>query len=209
VHGPPAESSRHTATGTDVSLTEPFRTVLTTKPCITFNQPDYENAFEGHFSGGRITRIDGDHVLFSTGDHGWVGVRGYPAVSQDDASTLGKILFVTVSTNQVAIFAKGIRNPQGLTIDSKGRIWETEQGPRGGDELNLIVKGQDYGWPESTYGTDYGPRPWPLNSEQGAHHGHPAAIRLESLDCRVNLVEVTGQRVSTLEGDLLVASLAG
>jgi cytochrome c2 len=199
-----------TATGTDVSLTEPFRTVLTTKPCITFNHPGYENAFEGHFSGGRIRRIDGDHVLFSTGDHGWVGVRGYPAVSQDDASTLGKILFVTVSTNQVAIFAKGIRNPQGLTIDSKGRIWETEQGPRGGDELNLIVRGQDYGWPENTYGTDYGPRPWPLNPEQGTHRtGVPPQFAWSPSIAVSNLVEVTANEFPLWKGDLLVASLAG
>jgi hypothetical protein len=163
---------------------EPFRTVLTTKPCITFNPPPAENVFAGHFSGGRIARIDADQVLFSTGDHGWTGIGGYPAVSQDDDSTLGKVLLVNLRTHAVENFAKGIRNPQGLTIDSKQRIWETEQGPRGGDELNLLARGQNYGWPESTYGTDYGPLPWPLNHEQGRHEDRrPAAVRLEPVDC--------------------------
>jgi len=199
-----------TATGTDIRLTEPFRTVLTTTPCITFNLPGYANAFEGHFSGGRITRVDRDHVLFSTGDHGWSGVRGYPAVSQDDGSTLGKILLVNLSTNEVVVFAKGLRNPEGLTIDTKGRIWETEQGPRGGDELNLIAKGQNYGWPDSTFGTDYGPLPWPLNSEQGKHAtGVPPQFAWSPSIAASNLVEVTGNEFPLWKGDLLVASLAG
>src|SRR5712671_1607214 len=115
--------------GTDITLSEPFRTIMTTKPCITFNHPEYEFAFEGHFSGGRIARLGGDQVLFTTGDHGWVGLRGYPAVSQDDSSTLGKVLLINIATKDVSIYAKGIRNPQGLAIDSTGRVWETEQGP--------------------------------------------------------------------------------
>jgi cytochrome c2 len=189
---------------------EPFRTVLTTQPCITFYPPSYENVFEGHFSGGRIARVDRDHVLFSTGDHGWVGVRGYPAVSQEDDSTLGKVLLVNLSTNAVEIFAKGVRNPQGLTVDSSGRIWETEQGPRGGDELNLVTRGQDYGWPESTYGTDYGPLPWPLNREQGRHGtGVPPQFSWTPSIAAANLVEVTGPEFPLWRGDLLVASLGG
>lgn len=192
------------------SLSEPFRTVLTTRPCITFNPPPYENVFDGHFSGGRIARVDRDHVLFSTGDHGWTGVRGYPAVSQEDTATLGKVLFVNTRTNAVEIFAKGVRNPQGLTIDSQGRIWETEQGPRGGDELNLIARGQNYGWPDSTYGTDYGPLPWPLNREQGRHEvGVPPQFAWSPSIAASNLMEVTGPEFPLWRGDLLVASLLG
>ena len=200
-----------TATGTDVSLTEPFRTVLATKPCITFNLPEHENVFEGHFSGGRIARLDAHQVLFSTGDHGWVGLRGYPAVSQDDGSTLGKILLANLSTNEVSVFAKGVRNPEGLTIDSKGRIWETENGPRGGDELNLIIKGQNYGWPQSTYGTNYGPQPWPLNAaEQGRHStGIPPQFAWNPSIAPSQLIEVTGNEFPLWKGDLLVASLGG
>jgi cytochrome c2 len=193
-----------------LTLAEPFRTVLTTKPCITFNLAAFENAFEGHFSGGRIARLDRDHVLFSTGDHGWAGVLGHPAVSQQDDSTLGKVLFVNVRTNEVEIFAKGVRNPQGLTVDSKGRIWETEQGPRGGDELNLITRGQNYGWPENTYGTDYGPLPWPLNHEQGRHDtGVPPLFAWSPSIAASNVIEATGPEFPLWRGDLLVASLRG
>ena len=54
------------------------------------------------------------------------------------------------------IYSYGHRNPQGLVVDAAaGRIWMHEHGPRGGDELNLIVPGRNYGWPAITYGVDY------------------------------------------------------
>lgn len=54
------------------------------------------------------------------------------------------------------IYASGFRNPQGLVFDPyTNELWETEFGPRGGDELNLVKPGKDYGWPEITYGIEY------------------------------------------------------
>ena len=49
----------------------------------------------------------------------------------------------------------GHRTPQGLTFAPDGRLWEVEHGPRGGDELNLIEKGKNYGWPVIVHGIDY------------------------------------------------------
>jgi len=55
-----------------------------------------------------------------------------------------------------SIYSYGVRNPQGLAVHPvTGRVWETEHGPMGGDELNLIAPGRNYGWPEVTYGLDY------------------------------------------------------
>jgi glucose/arabinose dehydrogenase len=54
------------------------------------------------------------------------------------------------------IWSFGHRNIQGMTRDAAGRVWATEHGPRGGDELNLIEGGQNYGWPVQSYGADYG-----------------------------------------------------
>ncbi|MDO6413626.1 PQQ-dependent sugar dehydrogenase [Sphingomonas sp. BIUV-7] len=59
------------------------------------------------------------------------------------------------------IWASGIRTPYGLTFDKKGRLWELEHGPRGGDELNLIEQGKNYGWPLVSYGMNYGGTPIP------------------------------------------------
>ena len=58
----------------------------------------------------------------------------------------------------------GHRNPYGLTFDASGRLWETEMGPRGGDELNLIVKGANYGWPLVSEGKNYDGNPIPPHS---------------------------------------------
>ena len=196
--------------GKSWSVSKPFETVFIATPCITFYHPGYEFAFEGHFSGGRIARLPHGEVLFSTGDHGWRGLRGYPPVSSDDTSTLGKILSIDVASKAVQIYAKGVRNPQGLHLDSKGRLWETEHGPRGGDELNLIVRGQDYGWPFSTYGTDYGPRPWPHSATQGEYGAgvRPQYSWAPSIGVS-SLIEVRGEEFALWKGDLLVLSLTG
>jgi glucose/arabinose dehydrogenase len=54
------------------------------------------------------------------------------------------------------IWAYGVRNPQGLAFDpATGKLWEQEHGPRGGDEVNIIEKGRNYGWPVIGYGIDY------------------------------------------------------
>jgi aldose sugar dehydrogenase len=195
--------------GAVISLAAPFRKVMSTAPCISFAGPAAPDAFAGWSSGGRILSMGNGEVLFSTGDHNWAGVRGYPALAQDEASTLGKILRVNTTTNQVRPFAKGVRNPQGLARDSKGRIWDTEHGPRGGDELNLIVEGGNYGWPNATLGTDYGPLPWPLNPAQGRHDsGTPPVFAWEPSIGVSNLMEVTGDEFPLWRGDLLVLSLA-
>ena len=74
--------------------------------------------------------------------------------AQDLSSNLGKIIFIDLSTFEPTIFSKGHRNPQGLFNDN-GIIISTEHGPRGGDEINIIDKGNNYGWPLSSYGEPY------------------------------------------------------
>lgn len=58
-------------------------------------------------------------------------------------------------------WASGFRNPYGLAFDDQGRLWETEMGPKGGDELNLIERGANYGWPVVSYGDNYDGKPIP------------------------------------------------
>ena len=74
--------------------------------------------------------------------------------AQDDNSSFGKILFIDLETSNYIIFSKGHRNPQGLTIE-KNFILSTEHGPKGGDEINLIQFGKNYGWPIASYGEPY------------------------------------------------------
>ncbi len=72
-------------------------------------------------------------------------------LAQDNNSLIGKILFIELETSNYIIFSKGHRNPQGLTTVNN-LILSAEHGPTGGDEINLIQFGQNYGWPISSYG---------------------------------------------------------
>ena len=64
--------------------------------------------------------------------------------------------FVHTTGARPEIWAYGVRNPVGLAVDPRtGALWEHEHGPRGGDEVNIIEKGRNYGWPVIGYGIDY------------------------------------------------------
>ena len=100
------------------------------------------------------------------------------------ATDLGKLIEINIKTGVARHFAIGLRNPQGLAIGRDGRIWETEHGPQGGDEVNLMVEARNYGWPIVTYGMTYGypPKNWPFNPTPGAHDKvHAAALRIRTI----------------------------
>src|SRR6185503_2669511 len=113
--------------------------------------------------GSRIAIDPKDGNLFvsigdrSTGDP-------IPLQAQDRNTYLGKIVHITPegkaapgnpSLGLPEIWAMAHRTPQGLTFAPDGRLWETEHGPRGGDELNLIERGKNYGWPVIVHGINY------------------------------------------------------
>jgi cytochrome c2 len=116
---------------------------------------------------------------------------------------------VDVTDGAASIYSLGHRNPQGIVRTSAGLVWSTEHGAKGGDELNLIARGTNYGWPHVTLGADYEQFKWPLSSTQGRHDGYtaPHFAWLPSVGIS-NLVEVRSDRFATWRGDLLVASLA-
>jgi len=73
-------------------------------------------------------------------------------------------------------FARGFRNPQGMFVDRTGLVWATEHGPEGGDELNVVGQGDHLGWPQATYGTDYGDKSWALDMSAGRHENFKKPI---------------------------------
>ena len=102
--------------------------------------------------------IDNDDLYFSVGysekntkDNG----RDVPA-SQNTKSNLGKIFKYHIPTKKIQMVSLGHRNVQGIAKANNGDILATEQGPQGGDEINLIRSDLNYGWPFHTYGTNYG-----------------------------------------------------
>ena len=64
--------------------------------------------------------------------------------------------FVSTAGALPEIYSYGHRNPQGMVMDTRGQLWAHEHGPQGGDELNLVQAGKNYGWPSITYGENYG-----------------------------------------------------
>ncbi|MGA7303524.1 MAG: PQQ-dependent sugar dehydrogenase, partial [Rhodothermales bacterium] len=157
-------------------------------------------------SGGRMV-VDGDGSLLVTiGDHLLDGFR-YPNAPSDTTSSYGKVIRINLASLQSEIFTTGNRNPQGLTIDAGGNVWETEHGPRGGDELNLLRQGVDYGWPAVTYGVDYGSYSWPLNANQGRHDGYEKPVFAWAPSIATsNLIQIH-DTPSQWDGDLLVSGL--
>lgn len=126
------------------------------------------NSKKGQHWGSRIVFDQEGHVFFGVGD------RGNREVNPQDLSRDGgKIYrlnldgsipednpFVNEPGAKKAIFSYGHRNPQGMTIHPQtGDLWENEHGPQGGDEINIIKSGVNYGWPEITYGINYSGTP--------------------------------------------------
>lgn len=118
-----------------------------------------------HF-GSRLVFDKNGNLFVSAGERSILEGR---AQAQKLEAGLGKVFHITTSGKPVAgnpfmnksgarpeIYSYGHRNPQGLDINpATGDLWEVEFGPRGGDEVNLIRPGKDYGWPIITYGIEY------------------------------------------------------
>ena len=106
-----------------------------------------------------------------------------------------------------SVWSYGQRNPQGLDMDpSTGLLWETEHGPRGGDEVNVVRPGVNYGWPEITYGMNYNGTPMTDETaregmEQPKHYWVPSIAV-----CGIDFYE--GNKFSEWTGDLLVSGMA-
>jgi hypothetical protein len=134
-----------------------FKRLFSPKECIhSINNVD--KIFNAHQSGGRIISFDDSNILLSIGDY---RSRHF---AQDKDSINGKIIKININNSNYKIISMGHRNPQGLYFDKeRNLILETEHGPLGGDEINLIEvdkineqKIQNYGWAIASAGEHYG-----------------------------------------------------
>jgi glucose/arabinose dehydrogenase len=122
------------------------------------------NTTKGQHFGSRILFDNQGYLYFSAGERGNHFVNPQDITRDngkiyrlnDDGSIPKDNPFVGKENAKTAIYSYGHRNPQGLAIHPKtGAIWEHEHGPQGGDEINIIKKAANYGWPVVTYGIDY------------------------------------------------------
>ncbi|RYD94463.1 MAG: PQQ-dependent sugar dehydrogenase, partial [Sphingomonadales bacterium] len=107
-----------------------------------------------------------------------MGERQKFTPAQEPDGVLGKIVRLTADGKSAsgnplagkgfdpAVWSYGHRNPLGLAFDSQGRLWDAEMGPKGGDEVNLILPGRNYGWPIVSNGNHYDGRPIPDHPER-------------------------------------------
>jgi glucose/arabinose dehydrogenase len=122
------------------------------------------NSEKGQHFGCRIAFDDDNHLYFSIGDRGDNQINPQDITKDggkvyrlnDDGSIPSDNPFVNKPNAKTAIYSYGHRNPQGMIKHpDTGEIWVNEHGPRGGDEINVVKKGANFGWAELTYGINY------------------------------------------------------
>ena len=163
--------------------------------------------------GSRVAIDQRGYIFFGIGD------RNQRAQVQALGSDFGKILRLnqdgTVPSDNPyvnnpgalpEIWSVGHRNPQGLTFDASGALLEDEFGPRGGDEVNLITKGANYGWPLATYGREYyGPS---IGSTSVTGTVQPLYHWVPSINPS-GLMVYRGTALPKFDGNLFLATLSG
>ena len=189
---------------------------------------DFEELFvadsrgRGHY-GSRIVFDGAGHVFFSVGDRQAPSrgdLEAHPAQDRSNHhGTINRIYedgrvpednpFIGTAGVEPSIWSYGHRNPQGMVFDvESGRLWATEHGPQGGDELNLVLPGENYGWPVVGYGVNYG-------SGSTIHEGtmregwqNPAFVWVPSIGTS-GLELYTGGQFREWQGDLFAGGLSG
>lgn len=168
----------------------------------------------GHFSHRLAFSPDGRFLFVTSGDR----QKFDPA--QDLSNNLGKVLRLNPDGTPAAgnpfadrgglsaeIWSYGHRNGLGLAFDAAGNLWESEMGPEGGDELNLILPGRNYGWPQASNGSHYG---------GGAIPDHTAGDGFEAPKLwwtpsvsPAGILVYSGSAFPAWQGDVFIGALSG
>ena len=133
-----------------------------TKPCVPISAVQH--------TAGRFAVIDKSSVYVSFGDLGFSEI--------DDRSKRGDLGSIfKLSAKSAVKISQGHRNPQGMLLYNKNTLLAAEHGPRGGDEINVIKEGGDYGWPFVSYGQPYGSGDYVRPVKTGTHTGYIEPIK--------------------------------
>ena len=172
------------------------------------------NTTKGQHFGSRIAFDKEGYLYFSAGERGERDINPQDITRDngkiyrlnDDGSIPEDNPFVDQKNAKSAIYSFGHRNPQGLILNPEtGEIWEHEHGPKGGDEINIIKKGANYGWPVVTYGINYNGSSITAETskpglEEPIHYWVPSIAPS-------GMAFVTSDKYPHLQGNLLVGSL--
>ncbi len=169
--------------------------------------------------GGRILFDSNGNLLISTGERSNISTR---PLSQSVTAALGKIVRITTGglpangnpsfTGSGALpelYSIGHRNPQGLAIHpATGELWQSEHGPRGGDEINRVVAGANYGWPSITYGIEYSGQPIGSAIQQQVGMEQPVYY-WDPVISPSGITFYKGNRMPEWENNLFIGALSG
>jgi len=132
------------------------------KPCVPISAVQH--------TAGRFAVIDKNSVYISIGDLGYSEID-----NRSKRGDLGSIF--KLSAKSAVRISQGHRNPQGIVLFDKKTLLAAEHGPRGGDEINVIKEGGDYGWPFVSYGQPYGSGDYVRPGITGSHPGYIEPIK--------------------------------
>lgn len=168
---------------------------------------------DGHYGHRLVFSPDGSHLFISSGER----QKFDPA--QDMQANLGKIVrlhddgsvptdnpFASQGGVAAQIWTSGHRNPLGIAFDAQGRLWNHEMGPKGGDELNLVVRGDNYGYPIVSNGDHYDGTPIPDHATRPEFHA--PAISWTPVISPAGLVFYSGALFPQWRGQALIGGLS-
>jgi aldose sugar dehydrogenase len=187
----------------------------TSQETIFETAPEHYSTSGAHF-GTRIVFDGNGHLFFSIGDRGPMQhaqslsrPNGKMYRLKDDGTVPVDNPFVGREDAIAAIWSYGHRNPQGIVFGEDGGLWITEHAPRGGDELNLVRKGANYGWPSVSFGINYNNTPfrtpWPAS---GQDFVQPVYRWIPSTGV-CGLSVASGPAFAGWKGDLFAGGLSG
>jgi aldose sugar dehydrogenase len=173
-------------------------------------------------TGGRVIQASDGTLLIETTVPAGLGILSDAWMQpQQFDSLMGKVLrinadgsipkdnpFVGKAGARPEIYALGFRDPQGMAIHPKtGRLWTSEHGPRGGDEINEVEKGKNYGFPVIGYGRDYNAKP--INGDKTVQVGMEQPVYFWTPDIAPSgIAFYTGKMFPAWNGSLFVSALA-
>jgi glucose/arabinose dehydrogenase len=175
---------------------------------------------KGHLhNGGKLAFNKDGNLFVSSGERSDLATR---PLAQDNSTSLGKILLITKTGQAVTdplllpkpndrpeIFSSGHRNPLGIAIHpTTGDLWEAEMGPKGGDEINIIRRGINYGWPVITYGIEYNGNTIGQGLTQKNGYEQPVYY-WDPVISPGGIAFYTGNNIPEWQHNLFVASLSG
>jgi len=164
-----------------------------TQPCVPISAVQH--------TAGRFEVIDQNTVYVTIGDLGYSLIN-----DRSKRGDLGSIFRLTAKS--ASKISQGHRNPQGIIMYNKVHLLAAEHGPRGGDELNLIKKGSDYGWPFVSYGEPYSDGDYVRPEKTATHVGYvePLTYWVPSI-APTELVQLPQQGWGNWNGALVLGTL--